>query len=77
MAHITTENLQGANETVDTLVATLRELHTHGLSASVEEMALASVAEYGSDNEPLRVLARTSLLLAVCLNRLADLPATQ
>jgi hypothetical protein len=68
---VSNADLAGAIDTVDRLVDALRELQAHGIAPGVEEMALASITD-GDDNDPLLVLARVSLLLAVALQRLAS-----
>ena len=63
------EDLIGAIETVERLISMMRELQARGIAPTVEEMALASVHE--DDGDPLRTVARLSLLLAVALQRAA------
>ncbi|MGY4650584.1 hypothetical protein [Mycobacterium sp. URHB0021] len=66
---VSNADLDGAIHTVDRLIDALRQLQAHGIAPSVEEMALASL--HDGDGDPLRTVARLSLLLAVTLQRLA------
>jgi hypothetical protein len=68
---VQTADLDGAVESVDRAVAMLRELHSHGIAPDVSTMALASISDADSEDWR-RVLARTSLMLAVSLARLAE-----
>lgn len=65
---ISTADLAGANQTLDLLVAQLRELRSRGIQPSTEELVRACV----EDDTAMRALARVSLLLTLALQRLAD-----
>ena len=66
---IQTRDLQGANTTLDLLVSTLRELRSQGVSPPIEDMVRAAIED---DDNAMLALARTSLLLVVAIQRLAD-----
>jgi hypothetical protein len=67
---IANENLLGAIESVDTLVALLRETQARGDAPSIEDLALSCLQD--DEDDPRRLIARLSLMLAAALVRAAS-----
>ena len=67
---ISTNDLEGANDTLSLLVNTLRQLREHGVNPELDVMVQAII----EDDDVWHALARCSLLLSLALQRLADTP---
>ena len=69
---ISTEDLQTAAEYVDNIVGMIRDAHAHGAEVNVEELTtMMLMAIAASDRDEHATIAIQSLMLAVCMRRLA------
>lgn len=65
---VTTTNLASANEIVDVIIAGMKSARAQGIETSVQDLALIAL----NDMQTGIGKAQVALVLAVCLQRLAD-----